>query len=657
MSRYRHFILTRFSLAMLAIFTVWAVVGCAWLCAGKAVAGESPAKTDTIESDYFKARLALAEGQTQLARELLDRCLAEENCPPQVYALAGEIRQRAGDTKGAFELIDKGLVKAPQSIDLLARRAVMLAQGGKIAEAVQTLEGALKIQPHRQDILELLSNLHLQRLRDVRSEAELKTEIVALIGVYEKMLETRRGVERLAPLLVLNSLYLRTQQPQRALDLAREAVELDPREVRCYLAVGAAQEALGLADQARATYRRALLADPDNKEVLGRIESLFADAPNPEARLAFYRDFANEYPRDRGIQQLYVQALIEARRWQDAEVVIRHNLELWPGDLDNRVAEVRVLVEMNRVDDLVALAKRLENENDDKTPLLILSVAQALVVKDRRAEALSLLEKHQSEFAGNENMILAQASLLVDNQQFDRARGLLEKYHADNPEAYLPTLMLTEIYVDQKNYDAAHALLDHLPERVRAKNEADILHMRAQIYQRQKQWDKALEIYNELTRRFDTNAQYFLEAAMAYQEAGRLTEAEKGYRHALELDPEDPEVNNALGYFYAETNQKLDEALTLVRKAMTLNPKAGHIVDSLGWVLFRQGKFKDAVSSLEEAVRLMKDSPDPVVYEHLGDALEKAGDTAKAREAWRKALDLDKDSAALKEKVGRYKTK
>jgi tetratricopeptide (TPR) repeat protein len=348
------------------------------------------------------------------------------------------------------------------------------------------------------------------------------------------------------------------------------------------------------------------------------------------------------------------QVLIEAARWPEAAAAVEANLAAWPDDLESQLAQVRVLLELGRIDDLAALAGRLDPAGEHHTPLLVLSVAQALVIKDRRKEALALLDKLQEAFSENENMILATASLLVDEGQFERATGLLERYRAGHAEAYLTALLLTEIYVQQKRYDEAHALIDSLPEAVRTKNEEDLLRLRGQLFHRQKQFAEALKIYQDLSGRYPKNAQYYLEAAMVHQEMGQMNEAEQNYRRALELDPEDAEANNALGYFYAETNQKLDEALALVQKALTLNPRAGHIIDSLGWVFYRLGRFQDAVTSLEEAVELMKETPDAVVYEHLGDAHEKAGDTAKAREAWRKALDLDKDSPVLQEKVGRY---
>src|SRR5262249_21774838 len=148
--------------------------------------------------------------------------------------------------------------------------------------------------------------------------------------------------------------------------------------------------------------------------------------------------------------------------------------------------------------------------------------------------------------------------------------------------------------------------------------------------------------------------QYQISAGYVYQQLGRNAEAESHYREALRLDPQDPETCNTLGFFLAETKQKLDEALTLIIKAHKMEPTAAHIVDSLGWVYYQQGDFKSALEQLKQAVALMQPSPEAAeIYEHLGDAYDKLGRREEARQAWTKAVDLNKDQATAREKLGR----
>ena len=60
-------------------------------------------------------------------------------------------------------------------------------------------------------------------------------------------------------------------------------------------------------------------------------------------------------------------------------------------------------------------------------------------------------------------------------------------------------------------------------------------------------------------------------------------------RALLAVNPDHAEALNFVGYAYAEQGVRLEEAERLVRRALELKPRSGHILDSLGWVLFRRG--------------------------------------------------------------------
>jgi tetratricopeptide (TPR) repeat protein len=91
-----------------------------------------------------------------------------------------------------------------------------------------------------------------------------------------------------------------------------------------------------------------------------------------------------------------------------------------------------------------------------------------------------------------------------------------------------------------------------------------------------------------------------------------------------------------VGFTWAEQGVRLDEAEGLVRRALRLSPRSGHMIDSLGWIRFKKGDLRQAVELLEQADRLI--GPDPAVLDHLGDAYRAAARPADAQAAWRRAL-------------------
>ena len=131
--------------------------------------------------------------------------------------------------------------------------------------------------------------------------------------------------------------------------------------------------------------------------------------------------------------------------------------------------------------------------------------------------------------------------------------------------------------------------------------------------------------------------------------------AEADFRAALEIDPEQPQVLNYLGYSLVERQEKLDEALSMIERAVEARPESGYIIDSLGWVLYRMGRYEDAVSHMERAVELMP--VDPVVNDHLGDVYWAVGRKLEAEFQWRRALSFvdpeDTDAEAKPDRIRR----
>jgi tetratricopeptide (TPR) repeat protein len=125
---------------------------------------------------------------------------------------------------------------------------------------------------------------------------------------------------------------------------------------------------------------------------------------------------------------------------------------------------------------------------------------------------------------------------------------------------------------------------------------------------------------------------------IAEERSGAWKQAETDLRKALSLRPNEPSVLNYLGYSLVDRNERLPEALKLIKEAVDLRPTDGFIVDSLGWAYFRLGDYKNAQTTLERAVEL--EPSDAEINNHLGDAYWQGGRREEARLQWRRALDM-----------------
>ncbi len=113
----------------------------------------------------------------------------------------------------------------------------------------------------------------------------------------------------------------------------------------------------------------------------------------------------------------------------------------------------------------------------------------------------------------------------------------------------------------------------------------------------------------------------------------------------MKLNPDQPQVLNYLGYSWVDMGLHLDEALKMIKTAVSLSPNDGYVVDSLGWAYFKLGRYDDAVDQLEQAVLLQAD--DPTINDHLGDAYWKVGRKLEATFQWAHARDFNPDKADL----------
>lgn len=187
----------------------------------------------------------------------------------------------------------------------------------------------------------------------------------------------------------------------------------------------------------------------------------------------------------------------------------------------------------------------------------------------------------------------------------------------------------------------------------------------AWVHYRAKQYDEARDTYNELLKKFDlvhdtpgardAVREARLTLSHIYVLLGDIPRAMELLEQVLDEFPDNIGVRNDLGYLWADQGKHLDRALAMIQQAVAAEPNNAAYRDSLGWVFYRLGRYDEAVQELKRAAA--GDEPDGVVLDHLGDALEKAGDHAGAVAAWKRAIVAlekepdDKRRDALRDKI------
>lgn len=164
----------------------------------------------------------------------------------------------------------------------------------------------------------------------------------------------------------------------------------------------------------------------------------------------------------------------------------------------------------------------------------------------------------------------------------------------------------------------------------------------ADLHRQMERWSDAVKEYTAALERIpQPEARHwpiFFGRGVAHERSKNWDKAEADMLKALELQPDQPLVLNYLGYSWVDMNRNLERGTKMIERAVALRPNDGAIVDSLGWALYRQGRYDDAVIQLERAVELK--GGDPVITDHLGDAYWRVGRREEARFQWRRALGL-----------------
>lgn len=290
------------------------------------------------------------------------------------------------------------------------------------------------------------------------------------------------------------------------------------------------------------------------------------------------------------------------------------------------------------------------------------SIGQALLSES--GEQFTLLYARAAEYLSPSHVdtIIMSAELLEVLGRYELATEVYNSVPRDHPSYAASEIGRAEALRRAEKADAAIEVLEQLRK---SHPELPMVHVSTgDLYRQNERYEEAIDAYDFALKILEERKsdQWFVHYARAisYERLGIWESAEADFRKALELNPDHPQVMNYLGYSLVEKRIKLDEALNMIERAVKAQPDSGHIVDSLGWVLYRLGRYEEAIGHMERAAELMP--VDPVVNDHLGDVLWAVGRFFEAEFQWKRALsfvdedkpspDIDPDRIRRKLEVG-----
>ena len=382
-----------------------------------------------------------------------------------------------------------------------------------------------------------------------------------------------------------------------------------------HYAIAVAASSAGEKERARAESRRALELRPDwEMAALLEAQLLAHDFSTAEAIGSMQR-FIERNPKAREVQLHLARALVGEKRYAEAK---------------------------NHFDSLLQASP---NRSEIVYPVAILALQQNdLALAETQLKHLLTLDFPDKSIA---RYYLGQIA-----EENKRPVDALSFYaQVDSGEQYLPAQMrIAHLLSAQGQLDAARRQLREA--RVKTPQEGVQLSIaEAQLLRDAKQTQEAFDLLEEALAKQPEQPELLYETALLAEKLGRMDVLETYLRKLIELQPNSAQAYNALGYSLADRNLRLPEARELVEQALKLSPDDPFILDSMGWLLYRQGDLTAALTPLELAYA---QRPDPEIAAHLGEVLWMLGRKNDALSTWREAQKKDPANEVLADVVKKF---
>jgi tetratricopeptide (TPR) repeat protein len=452
---------------------------------------------------------------------------------------------------------------------------------------------------------------------------------------------------------LLSAFLLALAAPAGAGQPAKTAVETESASY--YFLLARHLESLGRVDEALKAHERAVALDPGSAELRAELAGLYArqdnvaeavanaeaalarDATNQEAHLILGTVYAAFAERRLPVRQGEDPATYPARAIASLEKARGNG-----ADIGLDLALGRLYVQTRAFEKAVPLLTRVVDSQPTLVDAAIL-LATAQEGAGQPEQAIATLEK---VLAGNPGSFRAQmrlAEIYEQDEQWNEAADALARAQTLNPRA---TMIVRRRALALLSAGRAPESRDLLLATI-ASGRPDardpiLLYLLAESQRQAKDLDAALATAQKLIAASPDDVRGLHVLSLVLQDKGDMKGAEKALRDLIARDPLDANALNSLGYMLAERGERLDEAVSLVQRALAIEPGNPSYLDSLGWAYFQQGRIDLADPPLTEAADKLKSSS--VVQDHLGDLRYRQRRFADAAAAWERALGGDGQS-------------
>src|SRR5262245_12625808 len=472
--------------------------------------------------------------------------------------------------------------------------------------------------------------------------------------------------------------------PELALEGARLWHELEPGSGHALQVLAATLVAAKRVDEAGPVLEKLFTTEGVSLEnAFMQVNRLLAGNPDKTANLRVIRGIAAKYPQLPQAQFAVAQAALSAGDDPAALAAARTALKLRPDWELAVLLEAQVLQKRSNAEAGKRLAEFVAKYPQAREARL--SYARLLVLDKRYGEARKQFEAVAGANPANPDVIYAVGLLAYQLKDYGAAEDYMKRvlglgYRDPEGVRYL----LGQIAEDQKQWPRAIEWYesiqsgDHvMPARMRTANaiakqgkldearaylkrvavdnpedEVQLTVAEAQLLRDANRHSDAFKLLDDALGKQPEQPELIYDLALTAEKMQRFDLLESHLRNLIRIKPDHAHAYNALGYSFAERNTRLPEARKLIEKALEIAPEDYFIIDSMGWVLYREGDLKGAARELRRAY---SGRPDAEIGAHLGEVLWMLGEREEARRIWDEALRAGPDNETLQKTIKRLR--
>lgn len=594
-----------------------------------AVSNYLRAATLAPETDALYLRAAvqyLRSGDIDRGIAIMEEACRANPRSADTSLLLSQICQVANRPEESMKAALRAVELSPEDSKGYIQMASLLVASGDEEGARQALRGALKKIKDPLPVLRLLGDLYS---RNMSFSGSSSPELKQAIAYYEEAADYPTDEASMTYLQRLGDLYLINRQPAQALSCFQKICVHDPdnlqarqKQALCFLALGEKDKAI----EALKAISGRENQPPDLYYYLGDLYETLGDEQHAIENFKSARDADPFNPKS----YLKMATIHMRDDPQKAREILQEGLKRLPRE--------RLFLE-------ILLQLYLRNNQHQEALAMFDQISAAVPSGDPALK--------------NERFFIQYGLAAQRCEQFAKAAAMFARAIELDPDSLEARVRLAMVHVWMRDNEEALAVMEETiyarPADPAAWYFYAIVGSRAGMYAAAVE---AFRIAESLALREGPglatalDSDFYFNYGAACERLGQYGEAQRLLHRAMALDPGNSDAFNYMAYTWAERNEQLNLAMEYIVHALDIEPENGAYLDTLGWILYRQERYAEALEYIKEAAWFMPG--DPTITEHRGDILAAMGRMEEAIRFWKQSFAADSSNTALGEKLRKH---